>query len=218
MGAAELCVANLPGRGGRRSESLFTRLEPLVEAISEAIAPWLDRPFAFFGHSMGALISFELARRLRADHGLLPCHLFLSARSAPQLPVLQSPIHGLPDSAFIEELRHFNGTPAQILDEPEILELMIPVLRADFAVCETYRYRREEALNCAMTVFGGDRDRWSSKEALEAWQIHVSGEFKLHMFPGDHFYMNTVRDSLLDRVNEDILLKDKILTCPERQE
>ncbi len=213
-GTAELCVLKLPGRGGRRSELPFTRLEPLVDVIAEAITPWLDKPFAFFGHSMGALISFELARQLRRDRGLLPLHLFLSGRPAPQLPAPQPPIHALPDPEFIEELRRFNGTPAKILQDREILQLMIPILRADLAACETYRYRVEEALYCPMTVFGGVQDHWTSKEALEAWQVHTTGEFKLHMFPGDHFYLNTMYDTLLDRVNEDILLKDQTLMCP----
>ncbi len=211
VGAAELYAVNLPGRGGRRSELPFSRLEPLVDAVAEAMTTMLDKPFVFFGHSMGALISFQVARWLRRGCGRLPLHLFLSSKSAPHLPDLLAPIHALPDAEFIEELRCLNGTPAKILQEREILQLMIPALRADFAVCETYRYHAEDALDCPITICGGVHDRWVSQDALKAWQIHTTAGFRLLMFHGDHFFLNTMRDSLLERVNEVILHNNQLL-------
>ncbi len=139
---AEVCPVELPGRGTRLKETPFTRLLPLVQALAQALLPHLDKPFAFFGHSMGALISFELTRQLRRLYGLVPLHLFVSAHRAPQLPDPDPPIHTLPEAEFMEELRCLNGTPKEVLEQPELMELMLPILRADFALCETYIYAK----------------------------------------------------------------------------
>jgi medium-chain acyl-[acyl-carrier-protein] hydrolase len=203
--SVEICVANLPGRGERRLEQPLTRLLPVVHAIAQAIAPWLDKPFAFFGHSMGALISFELARHLRTTNGPLPVQLFLSGRRAPHLPDPYPLRHTYPESEFTKELRRLNGTPREILDNPELLRLMIPLLRADFAACETYQYRPEPPLTCPMSLFGGSQDQDISQQDLEAWRRHTTKTFKLHMIPGDHFYLITARDSLVQELNKEIL-------------
>jgi surfactin synthase thioesterase subunit len=130
----------LPGRKDRLHEAPFTRLPPLVQALSGAIFPYLDKPFAFFGHSMGALIAFELVRHLRRQQRPTPVHLFVSGHGAPELDTPRSPIHQLPHHAFIEELCRLNGTPDEVFKNEELLELLLPALRADFAVCEEYVY------------------------------------------------------------------------------
>src|SRR5437763_15337105 len=131
--AIEVCPVQLPGRGARISEPPFTELSPLVRAAAQALAPHLDKPFAFFGHSMGALICFELARHLRKDGGPQPVHLFVSGRCGPQTP--REPFAGdLPDSEFQEMLRRYNGTPEEVLENRELMELLLPAVRADFAL------------------------------------------------------------------------------------
>ena len=193
----EVCVTHLPGRGTRLREPAFTSLDVLVDAAAEAIAPSLDKPFAFFGHSMGAMISFELARRLRDQGQPQPAHLFVSGRQAPQLPNLDPISHNLPEEELHRELLRLNGTPREVLEHPELMELMLPLLRADFSVVETYNYRPGIPLDCSLTVFGGLRDKEVSREQLEAWREQTVGEFALRMLPGDHFFLNDAQAQML---------------------
>lgn len=190
----------LPGRGTRRAEKPFTNIKPLVEALLPVIAPYSDKPFAMFGHSMGASIAFELARQLRRVHGVEPRRLFVSGRRAPHLPKLRRPLHDLPEDEFIEELRRLNGTPPEVLADRQLMELMIPLLRADFSVAETYEFQPGEPLGCPITVFGGVSDEHVEREALAAWREHTSGPFVLRMFEGDHFFVETARPILLQAV------------------
>src|SRR5205814_4666171 len=144
----EACPIQLPGRESRLLEAPFSQLFSLIEPVAQALLPYLDMPCAFFGHSMGALVSFELARYLRRQHGLSPVHLFVSGRRAPQLSDPDPPIHPLPEAEFLEELRSLKGTPEEVLQNTELLQLLLPLLRADFAVCETYAYAPETPLLC----------------------------------------------------------------------
>jgi medium-chain acyl-[acyl-carrier-protein] hydrolase len=200
----ELCSVELPGRGTRLQEPLFTRLTPLVEAIAPALLPYLDKPFAFFGHSMGAMICFELTRLLRLEYNIIPVHLFVSGRRAPQIPNQKPPIHALPEALFIEELRRLNGTPEAVLENRELMELVLPILRADFAIVETYTYINEPALECPITVFGGLQDREVERENLEAWQEQTRAAFALQMFPGDHFFLNSAQAMLLESLGRSL--------------
>lgn len=204
--AQELCpivevyLIQLPGRERRLSEPAFTRIEPLIAELKPAIIPHLNQPFAFFGYSMGSLIAFELTRRLRRDYQLYPQHLFVCANRAPQLPKTKPPIHDLPDAEFIEELRSLNGTPEEILANDELMALLIPTLRADFAVIETYNYYNEPPLNCPITAFGGLEDTEASREELAAWSSQTNNNFNLYMLPGNHFFINSARSQLLQLV------------------
>ena len=194
----ELCPVELPGRGGRLKEPLYTTVEPLVKDMAQALLPYLDKPFALFGHSMGALLSFELARLLRQEHDLRPVHLFASAHSAPQLGVTYTPRHNLPEDEFIEALHSLNGTPRAVLENPELMQVMVPILRADFAMCETFTYTDGPPLDCSLSVFGGLQDYEMTRDKLEAWREQTSKSFSLRMFPGDHFFINTARTLLLE--------------------
>lgn len=187
----EVCAARLPGRDRRIKESPFTDLSEMVSVIAEAIVPYLDLPLAFFGHSMGAIISFELARKLRETQNQQPAHLFVSGRRAPQLPNDEPITHNLPEPQLLEELRRLKGTPTEVLEHPELMELMLPLLRADFSVVETYGYRPGAPLDCPVTVFGGLQDAEVSREDLEAWGELTNAAFSLRMLPGDHFFLNT---------------------------
>lgn len=194
----EVWPVQLPGRGHRLSEAPFNNLEFLVQAVAGALVPHLDKPFALFGHSMGALIAFELARRLRLDHGREPVHLFVSGRGAPHLSRDELPTYNLPEAEFLDELRKMNGTPVEVLEHPELMQMMLPLLRADFEVAQTYRYSPGPPLDCPITACGGMKDADVSREELEAWREHTTSEFSLHMFPGDHFFINTSQGLLLD--------------------
>src|SRR4051794_13772560 len=140
-----LSLAELPGRECRLLDAPFTRLDDLTQRLADALTSERDGvPFAFFGHSMGALIAFEIARRLRRNSLALPCRLFVSACRAPHLPNQHAPVHSLPDAELRLTLAEFGGTPRELLDDDELMELVLPTLRADFTVCETYRYAHED--------------------------------------------------------------------------
>lgn len=205
----EVCPVQLPGHGTRLQEPLATRLAPQVEALAAGLAPAFDRPFAFFGHSMGALLSFELARYLRWQGRPGPTHLFVSGHGAPHLPDRNPPLHALPDDQFVVKLRELNGTPEEVLHHQELLQLLIPVLRADFAVCETYVYQPEPPLNCPISAYGGLGDGYVNREELAAWREQTTGSFSLRMFPGDHFYLNTPsnRTHLLMALARELLVR-----------
>jgi medium-chain acyl-[acyl-carrier-protein] hydrolase len=200
----EVCPVQLPGRGTRLMEPPFTRLPPLIQALAQALLPLLDKPFAFFGHSLGALVSFELARQLRRQHAVQPVCLFISADRAPQIPNRDPPIHSLPEGEFLVELRRLNGTPREVFEDEELMQIMLPLLRADFAVYETYGYSTEPPLNCPISAFGGLQDLRVSRGDLEAWRDQTSVAFSLRMFPGDHFFLNTTQPSLLAALSEEL--------------
>lgn len=193
----ELCPVELPGHGRRLKEPLFTRLEPLLKAIAQGLLSHLDKPFAFFGHSMGALVSFELAHLLRKEYGLEPVHLFVSGRRAPQISNPSPPIHTLPKSAFVEELYRLNGIPQVVLDNTELMQLFLPVLQADFTLSENYIYTPEPQLNCPITVLGGLQDQVAKFDDLAAWQEQTTASYQLQMFPGDHFFLHSAQTLVL---------------------
>ncbi len=199
----EVCSLQLPGRESRIKEPLFADLVPLIPALTSALIPHLDLPFIFFGHSVGALISFEVARRLRRLDSSQPLHLFVSGRHAPQLPVLK-PIHQLPKSEFLRELSRYNGTSANVLQHEELMELFLPILRADLALNETYTYADDTPLNCPISVFGGQDDALATPDSLAAWRDHTSSNFSLRIFPGDHFFLKNQIEALSKAIFEDL--------------
>ncbi|HEX6046474.1 MAG TPA: thioesterase II family protein [Pyrinomonadaceae bacterium] len=193
----EVCPVQLPGRGNRLQAAPFTDMDPMVEAAGAALLPYFNMPFAFFGHSMGASISFELARLLRREGRRMPLHLYISGRRAPHIIDRDPPLYNLPDAELLTELRHLNGTPKEVLEHPELMTMMLPLLRADFSVAETYVCKPEAPLDVPMTVFGGLADKDVTREDLEGWQQHSTASVKLRMLAGDHFFLNTSQPVLL---------------------
>jgi medium-chain acyl-[acyl-carrier-protein] hydrolase len=200
----EVCPVQFPGRGTRLMETPFTQLTPLVQALAQALVPILDKPFAFFGHSLGALVGFELARQLRRQSGVQPVRLFVAADRAPQLPHRDRPIHVLPEEEFLVELRRLDGIPGKVLEEVELMQVMLPILRADLAVYETYVYSAEPPLNCPISTFGGLQDHRVSCGDLEAWRDQTSASFSLRVFPGDHFFWHTTQPLLLQVLAQEL--------------
>jgi medium-chain acyl-[acyl-carrier-protein] hydrolase len=198
----EVCPVYLPGRENRLGERPFTRLLPLVQLLGYVLHPYMDIPFAFFGYSMGALIGFELARYLCSTQSQGPLHLFVAADRAPQLPHPGSTLHTLPDAEFIRSLYQLGGTPAAVLQNEELMQVLLPVLRADFTLYETYRYVDEPPLDCPITAFGGEQDQMVSKQDLAAWREQTSHEFTLHMLPGNHFFLATEQQTVLQGIKQ----------------
>jgi medium-chain acyl-[acyl-carrier-protein] hydrolase len=200
----ELCPVELPGRGKRIGEIPFTHITPMVEAAAEALLPFLNKPFAFFGHSMGAKIAFELSRLFQTRHGVKPAHLFVSGSRAPQIPGPARITYNLPEPEFIRELQDLNGTPAEVLQHPELMALIIPLLRADFEVVQTYAYTPGHPFSCPITAFGGVQDTNILREYLEAWADQTTAAFSLFMLPGDHFFINSSQPRLIELMNADL--------------
>jgi medium-chain acyl-[acyl-carrier-protein] hydrolase len=197
----EVCGIQPPGRGSRLTETPYTNLTLLVQSVVQAIQPYCDKPFAIFGHSMGAKLGFEFARRMRNVHGIEPAHLFLSGCRAPQFPDPE-PFYDLPQPEFMEKLRGLNGTPAEVLDHPELMELLLPLLRADFEVIQTHTYSEEPPLDCPLTAFGGLQDEDISREQLKGWREQTTSQFSLQMFSGDHFFVRSSQSLLLQAISE----------------
>jgi medium-chain acyl-[acyl-carrier-protein] hydrolase len=200
----EVCPIQLPGRENRRLEPLFTQLPPLVQTLAHALIPYLSIPFAFFGHSLGALISFEVARLLRRQCGLEPMHLFISGCRAPQIPNSYPPIHLLPEYRFVQEVRWLDGTPEEILENTELMQLVLPILRADIALYETYVYKMDAPLSCSISAFGGLEDGKVNYADLASWHAQTHGPFTLRMLPGGHSFMLSARELLLRSLSLDL--------------
>jgi medium-chain acyl-[acyl-carrier-protein] hydrolase len=200
----EVCPVQLPGRESRLREPAFDHVEPLIQALAEVLPPHFDLPFVFFGHSMGALIGFELARELRRRGAAMPLHLFVSGRRAPQLPAREEPIHELPEPEFIEKLRELNGTPEEVLQHSELMRLLLPILRSDFGINETYVFRQEEPLDLGISAFGGLGDEDVTRDDLALWQAQTQARFRLRMLPGDHFFLHATRDVIAEAIARDL--------------
>jgi medium-chain acyl-[acyl-carrier-protein] hydrolase len=185
----EVCPLQPPGREERLAEPAFTRLGPFVAALADAIDFHLERPYALFGHSLGALVAFELTRALRRAGRPLPVVLFVAAFRAPHLPDPAPPLHDAPLPVFRAELQRLNGTPAEVLENDELMRLVEPTLRADFAVHETYVHTPEPPLSCPISVLGGLDDREVDGDGLAEWRRHTDRPLTLRMLPGDHFFV-----------------------------
>lgn len=187
-----------PGREGRLPEPPIADMPTLLERLVAAIEPHLDRPCMFFGHSMGSLVAFELARELRSRGLRTPERLYVSGRRSPTLPSREPPLHVLPDGELAAELnRRFGGLPAAILAEPELMALFLPVIRADLTVLERHEFRPDPVLDLPVTALGGEDDARAAEADLAAWRALTSSGFALRRFPGGHFYLHDRRDAFL---------------------
>ncbi len=200
----EVCPILLPGRESRLSEACVTESADLIARISEAVAEYLDKPYAVFGHSMGALLASELSHALVAGGQRAPGHLFVSGRNASHLPLHQRHLHQLPDDEFLAELdTRYGGLPKEILETPDLLELYLPILRADLTLLETHEYQLRGKLSCPLSVLAGKEDANISEAKLQAWSEHTTGPFELQWFEGGHFYLTgTSKPLLLALVSE----------------
>lgn len=192
----ELAVPELPGRDMRLDAPLPQCLQDLAADIAASVAAQgLARPWALWGHSMGALLAFETARALRSSGTPLPHTLIVAAQAAPQRCRGTEAIHRLPDERFLDEVNRFEAMPPQVIADRELLELVLPSLRNDFALCETYRYDAAPPLDCPIVVFGGRDDPWVDHDDLAAWGQQTSRGLRQHALPGGHFFF---RESAAD--------------------
>ena len=186
-------------------EAPVGRMDALVPSLIDNLLPYLITPFAFFGHSLGALVAFELTRALRRAQLPLPEHLFMSGQRAPHLRARGPELHGLPDQDFQEQVFRLNGTSADIMADKELIALLLPALRSDFTLAETYNFVPEEPLQTRISVFGGADDPENSREELEAWNLHTHRFQGALLYPGDHFFLNQHGPAILDFIKRDVL-------------
>ncbi|MEJ3742722.1 alpha/beta fold hydrolase [Actinomycetes bacterium KLBMP 9797] len=187
--SAEILAVQLPGRENRMAESRFTTLEPMVEALADALADLTTRRYAFFGHSMGALVSFELTRLLRRRGLPLPRFLAVSGLPAPQVLNASAPGDDAALKAMLHQLGYLGGETAADPDSAALLGAMLPLLRDDLTVAATYRYRAEAPLPCPVLAFGGDSDPVATPDDVRAWKAQAAGEFEATIAPGGHFHL-----------------------------
>lgn len=203
--AVEVHAIQLPGRETRMQEGLLENIVPIVNGLIEPIgAMTAERPAVFFGHSMGTLVAFELIRALRKRNASLPLHFFAGGRRSPRLTGRFPDIHDLPHDELIQAMRRYGGTPDAILNDPEMMELLLPIIRADFKVLETYHYAAEAPLDLPLTVYGGSADIRTTKAELRAWSAETTGAFALRMFAGEHFFINTHRAEVIAALRADL--------------
>lgn len=195
----ELCAIQYAGRGSRLAERLGEDVVEIMNGLYQELQPFLTKPFAFFGHSMGALVGYEFARRLQREQQPGPFEVFVSGCSAPHVRLFKEITYNLPEPEFIAELRNLQGTPEEVLDNAELMQLMMPIIRADFKASQTYKYDPGPPLECPIRAFGGLKDEMVPREKVEAWSEHTCRSFRAQMLPGDHFFLNTSQ-SLLTRV------------------
>lgn len=190
-GTAEVLALQLPGRGGRLGEKPFRRIGDAATAVAEVLEPFTAQPFVFFGHSMGGLLAFETARAIRRRGGPEPLHLFVSARRGPQIPEPDAAVSALADDAFVGEIRRrYSAVPDEVAREPELMEILLPMLRADFEMLETYQYVGSEPLRCPITAVAGENDTRATLELRRPWRDETEGGFDIQTFPGGHFYFD----------------------------
>jgi surfactin synthase thioesterase subunit len=194
----------LPGRESRLAEARFERMGPLISALADAIEGYLDRPFAFFGHSMGAAIAFELARELRRRGRRLPDMLIASGARAPQFRRNHMPSAATSREKLLDELRRLEGIPVEILDDPAVMRAILPALEADAALYRTYVYAEEPPLASAIRAYGGESDPNIRPDHLTAWREQTTTSFAVRTFPGGHFYLHTGREDFQRALAEDL--------------
>lgn len=187
----QICPVQLPGRGIRFTEPSYTDFSTLVRDIAAALLPHLStNRFSFFGHSMGALVSFEVTKLLQRMKLPLPDTLFVSGYHAPHIPDPGRKIHHLPDNEFLDGVIEMNGLPQELVQNREFLSVFLPALRADFTMCETYEYKPDKKIKSSIVALGGREDPEAGEEHLRAWKEQTEGDFSLHLLEGDHFYIH----------------------------
>ncbi len=194
----ELSVVQMPGREDRLSEPLVTDMVSLVDTLTREIIALDDRPFAFLGHSMGAIVCYEVACKLRAMGAAMPRHLFLSARAAPQLQDNGAPLRFLDNAPFMERLHQtYGAVPDAIRNSTELQDVFLPILRADVELLETYVDAAPEPLGLPITALGGASDPAITAAMLAGWRDRTTAGFAQHEFPGDHFYIHAEREAVM---------------------
>lgn len=194
----------LPGRETRIGEPPLRRVEQVLEPLCSGMGPYLDRPYALFGHSMGALLAYETARRLSDGGRPGPMCLIVSGRRAPGRTANRPPLSALPDDEFVARVARLNGIPQEVLDEPDLVSMILPALRADYELAETYRRLAGNRLSCPVVAYAATDDPEVEPAGVHAWQEETSGRFMVREYAGDHFYLKGNRPDVMRAIRADL--------------
>jgi medium-chain acyl-[acyl-carrier-protein] hydrolase len=206
----EVCAVQLPGRGARVAEPPISSLHQIIGTLAHIIASDTALPFALFGHSMGALLGFELARQCARLGLSMPVHLFASGCAAPQRRDPTKALHRLPDDELIAALADYNGTPPELLAHRELMAILLPMLRADFSVVGNYEYQHAPLLNVPITVLAGKDDQRVTLEQAAAWSLESSVPSHIEWFDGDHFFIQQHTQAVLDCVRRHLAPESRV--------
>ncbi|MDH6264206.1 alpha/beta fold hydrolase [Bradyrhizobium sp. BR13661] len=195
----ELGAVQLPGRWDRRREPLLTRLSDASRNLADEIARLSPKPYVLFGYSLGGLIAFEAARIVARDPELRqPRALIVAAAEAPAGTPGRPQLHALPDAEFIKKQmdRYPGGISPAVLAEPDLMEMLLPIIKADMQMFETYRYTPETPLACPIYAMAGEQDRLCTPSAMAGWERETSGSFFTETVAGNHFFINNAADRM----------------------
>lgn len=196
----EVISIQLPGRATRLDEPVISSMNPIIEELINAVSHYIDRPYIFFGHSLGSRIAFELVLKFFEQHVRLPDHFIVSASRGPNLPIGIGNIHELSDDEFTTEIGKLNGTPNIILENKELMKILLPSLKGDFRLAYEYIYKGEIRLKIPISIFTGRQDTAITKKDLKEWNRFFKGQSEITFFEGGHFFLNEEQDSVLKKV------------------
>lgn len=200
--AVELVAVQPPGRGSFIGTKAYNNMASLMVALEQVLQPLLDRPYVLFGHSLGSRVAFEFLHQMQLKKQRLPEAFFASGSCSPDTVKLKAPTHHLPEAQFIAELQRLNGTPAEALENKELMSILLPLLRADFQIAETYCYTGTSSFPCELYVLGGENDVDVPVETLSRWGNFFSKKLQVHTFPGDHFFIEIYQEEIVSLVRQ----------------
>jgi medium-chain acyl-[acyl-carrier-protein] hydrolase len=197
----EVVIIQPPGRGSRMFEPLYFDMNSLVNDLIQVFPEQLNKPYILFGHSLGSRVAFEILSQLSKIGCRLPIHFIASGSGGPHLMPDKDSIYHLPDKDFIAELKILNGTPKSILENKELMDLFLPLLKADFEIADNYCYSANNIFHCPITIFGGESDIEVSLLELTSWGDFFTKKTNVKMVPGNHFFIDN-KDVFLPKLNE----------------
>ena len=198
----EMIAVQLPGRENRFSEPLNNSVEDIVAQLSKKFSVYTDKPFFTFGHSLGALISFEFIKAVHQSFSVYPHHMIISATKAPHLPFRMEHLSQLNDKTLKEQLRIYNGIDERILNNNEILDLFLPIIKSDFSIYETYNFSESKPFPCDILALSGMEDKTVTTEDILGWEKYTEGKFEHLSFPGEHFFVRDNQKRILEIINQ----------------
>ena len=201
----EVRIVEYAGHGSRLGEPLLDTIEQIAGSVADVVAAEPSVPYALFGHSMGSLVAFETCHVLAARRAAMPGLLIVSGHRPPRAPRSTPLMHDASHAQFIAHLDELGATPPEVFNSPDLLELVLPVLRADFRACETYTPRDRPKLHLNIAAYGGLDDADTSRDDLLGWQLETTGECVVRMFPGGHFFVSDCPDRFVAILERDLL-------------
>lgn len=207
----EILAIQYPGRQDRRAEKRIEDLGELTDRVVQAIVPWCGSQMVLFGHSMGAILAFEVARRLeRMEDVTSPLALIVSGRRGPSTCRVET-VHRLSDEGITAEMQYLSGTSSKLLDDQDVVQMILPAMRSDYKAIETYRYEPGPKLSCPILALTGDNDPKATIDEVTSWEQHTSGEFELQVYPGGHFYLNDRPAEVIKEISKYVLSQCRVI-------